>query len=68
MTGLFLRYCPACNSATPTIAKGSKCAECEGPVRIVDAFALVEVLGHRLTKTDRHLAMEKLPGHDLPAA
>ena len=68
MTGLFLRYCAPCNSATPSVTKGSKCAECEGPLRIVDAFALIPALGAKLDIGHREAAVADLPGHDLPAA
>lgn len=68
MTGLFLRYCAACNSATPSVAKGSQCAECGGLLSVVDAFTLIPELGAGLELDQRKAIVAGLPGHDLPAA
>ena len=69
--GLFLRYCAPCNSTVTCAERGEaglKCAECGGPLKIVDAFALIPALGNRLTTTDRNLVVDRLEGHDLPKA
>jgi hypothetical protein len=66
MTGLFLRYCARCNSAHTAVAAGSVCAECKGPPKIVDAFALIPALGNKLDIGQREAAVADLPGHDKP--
>lgn len=56
MPGLFLRYCPACNSTSPCAERDLKCAECGGPLKIVDAFALIPALGYKLDIGQRESA------------
>jgi hypothetical protein len=68
MTGLFLRYCAPCNSTTPCAERGLKCAECGGPLKIVDAFALIPALGGLAGEDKRCIAVAGLEGHDLPKA
>jgi hypothetical protein len=65
---LFLRYCPACNSTSPCAERDLKCAECEGPLKIVDAFALIPALGELAGEDKRCIAVAGLEGHDLPKA
>jgi transcription initiation factor IIE alpha subunit len=67
VTGLFLRYCAACNSTAPSVAKGMTCAECDGPLKIVDAHALIPALGAKLDEGQRQAAFDSCRGHDLPS-
>jgi hypothetical protein len=69
LMALFLRYCAPCNSTTSVAerdTKGLKCAECGGPLKIVDAFALIPALGAKLDIGQRESATADLQGHDLP--
>jgi hypothetical protein len=69
MTGLFLRYCAPCNSPATCAERGEaglKCKECGGPLKIVDAFALIPALGELAGKDKRCIAVAELAGHDLP--
>lgn len=65
---LFLRYCPACNSAIPSVSPKGECTECGAALKIVDAYALIPELGATISEPRRREALDACTGHDRPSA
>ena len=66
-TGLFLRYCPGCNSAAPSVSGRGECADCGAALKIVDAGQLLEALGGKLDTAQRLDALRSCHEHDRPS-
>lgn len=68
--GLFLRYCPVCNSTQTVAARqgtGLACGSCGNPLATIDAHALIPALGAKLDQGQREVALRALADRSLPS-